>query len=624
MLKLVSTLALATLSLAVSAFTSAQTPVSSLMPDTTILAVHVSPEGFDASVLHGLFDELDTDAAKSVFMRLADAFEAASGAGDVPGGMDDLDLFGDLAGQCPELASAVERALASLGPTVVGVSISRFDPEPALVFATRPGDPLLAGSLLTATVDCADGRTLGSEGDVDLWVLGDGGDFPLVLADVDGTLLLASDPDVLRGMVRRAAGGGEPGFGTTRVGRLSGGMTSRGLGLTVNLAAAADALEAIRFVATEAEGSDVLFYRFVNTLRVTNGFAWHATVDAGGVLVESVSTFDARLAEEAGETELLELLTCSACELGEPALLPRNAVSLSGGVLPLAAAVDWVDGWLISLAGMGGVPDGWDVRTALDELLGVDADSAALSWLGDSWHAATLDVLDTDLRGWVQGPPTLITVPVSSEEAAREGIRQWPEILLGLGEMTQALGAGTEMDGFFRPQDAVSVREGSYRGIPYTRYRTGPAVDVGVAVFGGHLVLGLPASSLHAAVDVYLGDGPAAGQAWRTYEGLGLAAGDVKAYDVTLTSQFLSGLAEVADLAAGPIASALWLGVQGAAMAAEVGVDPDGLPTYDELIGLGDLVTDALRVLANRTGPAVGTTELVDGARWTTWRLPLR
>ena len=314
--------------------------------------------------------------------------------------------------------------------------------------------------------------------------MGDGGDFPLVLADVDGTLLLASDPDVLRGMVRRASGDGEPGLAGTRVGRLSGGMTSRGLGLTVNLSAAADALEAFRFLATEDDGTDVLFNRVLNTLRVVNGFAWHATVDSGGVLVESVSTFDARLAQEVGEEELLELLTCATCQLGDPTLLPQDAVALSGGMLPLGAFVDWVDSWLASVSDIGGVPEGWDLRTALAELLGIDADVAALGWLGDSWHAATLGVLDTDLRGWVQGLPTLITIPVSSEQAAREGLDQWPTLLRSLGDLTEDMGAGTEMDGFFRPQDAVSVRESAYRGIPYTRYRTGPAVDVGVAVFG--------------------------------------------------------------------------------------------------------------------------------------------
>lgn len=46
--------------------------------------------------------------------------------------------------------------------------------------------------------------------------------------------------------------------------------------------------------------------------------------------------------------------------------------------------------------------------------------------------------------------------------------------------------------------------------------------------------------------------------------------------------------------------------------------------TYDDLLGLVDLFTEALELVADRTGVAVGTTEVVDGAAWTTWRLPLR
>src|SRR5690606_34783876 len=331
----------------------------------TIFALHLSPEGFDAGVVHGLFDELDTDAAKGVLMRLAAALEDAAESGDVTGGFNELDLLGELTEQCPELATAIEDAVEAFGPTVAGVSVSRFDPEPALVFATRPHDPSLSGSLLSATVSCGDARELASEADVDLWVVGDGGDFPLVLADVDGTLLLASHPSVWRGLVSRASGDREPGLAGTRVGPLTGAMTSRGLGLTVNLSAAADALEAFRFLATEDDGTDVLFNRVLNTLRVVNGFAWHATVDAGGVLVESVSTFDARLAQEVGEEELLELLTCATCQLGDPTLLPQDAVALSGGMLPLGAFVDWVDSWLASVSDIGGVPEGWDLRTAL-------------------------------------------------------------------------------------------------------------------------------------------------------------------------------------------------------------------------------------------------------------------
>src|SRR5690606_20386699 len=81
------------------------------------------------------------------------------------------------------------------------------------------------------------------------------------------------------------------------------------------------------------------------------------------------------------------------------------------------------------------------------------------------------------------------------------------------------------------------------RDVDYLRVRSGPSVDVGVAVFGGHLVVGSPPASLHAAIDVHLGAPPAAGVVWRTYESLGRVGGDVVAYDLTDAPAFLRGLA---------------------------------------------------------------------------------
>src|SRR5690606_41603906 len=110
MLKLVRTLVLATLPLIFSTLTSAQTPVSSLLPDTTIFALHLSPEGFDAGVAHGLFDELDTDAAKGVLMRLVATLEDAAESGDVAGGLAELDLPAAPPGAGPDLATAIRDA----------------------------------------------------------------------------------------------------------------------------------------------------------------------------------------------------------------------------------------------------------------------------------------------------------------------------------------------------------------------------------------------------------------------------------------------------------------------------------------------------------------------------------
>lgn len=620
--KRLSLILAAAAALAVFTAAAAQPSVATLLPATTVLAVHLSPEGVDTSTLESLLADLDLDRAAQAARKLAALIEEAdlapSSGEDAPG------PFTDLAAECPELADAVRED--AFGPVVVGVSVSRFDPMPDLVAAARPAEPEAAARLVEAAVACLDGTVLGSEGGAELHLLADGSDMPLVMAAAEGFVVVATDPDLVRGALRRARGAGEPGFASTRLGSISGSMTDSGLGVTLDLAAAADALELYRGVLGEAPQAGPVLDRFVTTLRVLGGFAWHVTVDGGGVVVESVTAFDQRLAAAAGEDELLALLTCEGCEPTVPDLLPRDAVALSGGVYRVGALVDWLETWFADLREAGLVDA--DLRGTLEGALGVDLDDALLAWVGDSWHTAVLEVLGTDARTWLQGLPAVVAVPVSSEDAARRGVGLWLEALGNLGEMGELLAEDAGAPDELRLDGVVAVRERSYRGVGYLRLRAGPTFDLGVAVFGGHLVLGWPAASLHAAVDAYLGSYVPAGVAWRTYESLGIEGTGVTGYRLVDAPAFLRGLARVADLAAGPVATAAWLAAQGAA-AGLAQDDAPGLPaedllTYDELIALADVVTEALEALADRTGVAVGTTELRNGARWTTWRLPLR
>lgn len=607
---------LAAAALSSSPAARAQPSVASLLPETTVLALHASPEGVDASTLASLLDDLDVERAADALRKLGALIE---GAADLAEATEDGPLD-ELAAECPELADALEAAGRAFGPTAVGVSVSRFDPVPDLVLASRPAHDGAAEGLVAAAVECFGGTVLGREGTADVYLLFDGTDLPLLAAASEGFVVVSTDPELVRGALRRAHGSSEPGFATTRLGALSRAMTARGVGVSLNLAAAADALELYRGLFGEAPEAGPVLDRFVTTLRVLGGYAWHATVDSGGVVVESVAAYDARLAAEAGEGELLGLLTCDGCELGAADLLPPDAVALSGGVLPLRAFVAWLDSWLADLRAAGLVDA--DLRGLVARLLGVDLDAALLDWVGDSWHVATLDVIATDARSWLQGAPSVLAVPVASEDEARRGVALWLEALRRVGELGEGLAEGAPVD--LRLGGAVAVRERSYRGVDYVRVRAGTSLDLGVGVLGGHLLLARPAASLHAVIDVYLGSYRPVGRAWQTYESLALEGTAVDGYRIADVPAFLRGLAQVTDLAAGPLATAAWLGASGVAGELERDAGPDELPTYDELIALADVVTEALELLADRTGVAIGTTELRGGARFTTWRLPLR
>src|SRR5690606_27642048 len=152
---------------------------------------------------------------------------------------------------CPDLTAALDEAAHALGPTAAGVSLSRFDPAPDLIVVTRPVDPGLADRIASAASDCLDGSLLGTQNGARLLLLADGTDMPLILTSSEGYLVVSTDPELVRGALRRLHGADDRGLDSTRIGALSGSMTARGFGMTLNLAAAADSLEMFAAMAPE-------------------------------------------------------------------------------------------------------------------------------------------------------------------------------------------------------------------------------------------------------------------------------------------------------------------------------------------------------------------------------------
>lgn len=624
-------------SLALLTLAGAQRPLSALLPESTVLAVEIAPTALDATVLQGLLADLDTREAERVWDLMENLFlagaeeirtvpERPSTAPDGHSGRevhehpDDLDaLLEELSATCPALSEAVEDVDVRAWSAAAGVSVSRFDPEPALLLALRPGSRLRSARLLAGAVACFDGRRFGAEGASAIYLFGDASEMPLLLAEQGGDLLLASDPELLRGAIRRAAGSGEPSLADARIASFAEQLELAGLKVTLDLTAAADALGMIRG-AIPPEGA-ALFERLVTTLRIVGGYAWGLTLDDQGVLLQSVAAWDADLAREAGEEELLAMLACEGCALTQPPLLHQGAVATSGGAFPLDAAVAWLDSWLADVSAValpGDEPR--TVRAAVAEFAGVDLDAALLDWFGGSWYSATMGVLDTDLRNWIMGLPTVVVVPVTSEAAARDGVRLWLDAAENLGDLTDEF-AGVVASGV---GEAVSVRELTHGGVDYLRVRAGPSFDVGVAVFDDNLVIGTPVTSLLEAIDRRGASAEPTGALAPGLAALDGVDGSLVGYSVTDVGSFLSGLARLTELASGTMATTLWLGGMGLAEG-ETGTSPEdlALPTYDDALVLTDLAVEALELLAERVGPSIRSTTVRDDARWTTWRLPL-
>lgn len=636
-------------------------PLAGVLPDTTVFALFAQPGAASPTVFEEVIAELEVEAAMETLRKLGvvlgSAADDAFGLGDVSGadlsGPDGFKgLVEELTADCPELRDALgdlepERFMSR---AAVGFTLSSFTMMPTVVAVVRPDDAELGGRLFEAVTRCYDSGVAMSEGDTPLYVLADGSDFPMVVAQVDDTLLGASNPEVVRAMVRLAAGANEPSMLDTRLGRLAGTMSGRGLAMTLDLAGLADVLgNLVPMLGNDSEQTKLL-ERVLATMRVVNGVAVSGSFDEAGLVIDSVVSIDRQAGEASGEQALLDLLSCAACEPGEPALIPGGPASLGRTSFSVQATVAWLDSWLADVGPLFG--EQLSVAGLVDQYLGVDAGDLALDWLGSTWHTAQLDVYDTDAAAWLQGPGTITTVPVSSEDAARDGLALWGAALENGSSLFAELLDDAAFDEDLDLASTVSVRPVSYRGITYDRVRTPFSGDYGVAVFGGQLVTTRPAATMEAVIDVHLGgvsvvDDPVFGRLIASQPGA--PAG----YEIVDLPRYLGGLASITDLAAGPIASTMLIAVQAAVMDSregsamgddagdddgdasasddepdddqgKAGIDPAAVPTFDELIGLADLVTQALELLAERTGIAILSTETIDGVIWSTLRVPLR
>lgn len=621
---------------------SQQNSLAELLPETTVFAVFAQPGTASTEVFDEFVADLDVDEAMQTLRKLGvvlgsaadEMFDLGSELGGGLSGSGGLDVaIDELTADCPALGDA----LAELEPerfasrVAAGISLSRFTMMPTPVVAVRPEDDVLGLQLFEALTSCYDSGVAMSEGATPLYVLGDGGDFPMVVAWADDTLLAASDPDVVRGMVRRAQGGSEPSLLTTRVGSLSAALTGRGLAATLDLAAIADVLDALAPMLGNEPDQARLIQRVLASMRVVNGVAVGVSYDAAGLRIDSVVTVDQAAAAASGELALLDLLNCVGCVSAEPTLIPAGPASLSRSSFSVQALAAWLDTWLADLGPLFG--EELTLAGVVQEYLGVDVDALLLGWLGSTWHSAQLDVYGTDVAAWLQGPGTITVVPVSSETAARDGLALWGEAFGSadgaLAELLDELAVGDDLD----LASTISIRPMTYRGIAYQRLRTPFSGDYGLAVFAGQLVSTQPASAMEAAIDVHLGgpnvlDDPSFGS---------LVAAQPAApagYQIIDLPRYLGGVARITDLAANPVASAMLVAVQAAVMESNdeadategeaSGVDPADVPTFDELIGLADLVTRALELLADRTGIAISSAENIDGVHWSTLRVPLR
>src|SRR5690606_6722384 len=108
---------------------------------------------------------------------------------------------------CPQAADALIGD-GLVDQLLLTVSMSAFAPMPQALLIAHSPRPEMMGALQAGLAACWGGDLLEQDG-VPLTVLGDGGDLPVVVAQVDGLSIFATDPNLVRAAVRLARGAAE-------------------------------------------------------------------------------------------------------------------------------------------------------------------------------------------------------------------------------------------------------------------------------------------------------------------------------------------------------------------------------------------------------------------------------
>lgn len=539
-------------------------PLATLAPADTVLALSLTPT---ESPLDGLGDDLaalDWEGAAATIAGLMTALGEGPG-GDLPMRGDAAELFAELEEACPD-AAEVGEGLELLRPGdayLLTVSVSPFNPMPAVTALARVGDAEGAAALQDALIACFGTGATYREGEIDLHLLGDGGDLPVVVARLDDLFLVGTQPEVARGVLRLAQGGDEPSLADGAIGRALGPLGAGGAAVALDVGALAD-LAQFYGLAVQNVSDDDPVGRALAALRTVGAVAARVGLEPEGMVLESVLAVD----PEGGDAALADLLGCRGCGVGRPFLAPADAVSASSQAFPVRGWVAYLEGWLETVD--------VDLRATLAEEVGLDLDTALLDWIGEELHTVVLEPLGTELGTLLGGPAQATFLPVADPDAARAGLRELgaalepfaADLLRSMGGVDAALegalgggvfGATPDLDGGpLGSGRGFALRSRDYRGVEIHRLQAGFNVDLGVAVIGNHLAFGSPAAALEPLVDVYRGAPGLVGTArWRAF--MDTVPAGATAFALDDVGATLRGAAATLDVAAQPLTAALEL-----------------------------------------------------------------
>lgn len=507
-------------------------PLAELAPDDTVVSFSWSYEG---DVFQSLGDDLaalEWERAGETLDKLITGLAELSDDPDIQDMLDAYEMFvqsyqDPMAGAdailefCPNYESVLEeneRFMEEHGKTVpfdalLTVSVSPFSPIPSATALLRADETTRELYALTqeALLGCAQDEGFAEiseleQNGVTLYVVGDASDFPVVAGNVDDLYFIGTNPDAVRGVVRKVMGADEPSFADTALyGRAMNTFSDSGnsLGFSIDLAALTDAVEGFAgFLGNDPE-LNYMVERASAMLRTLGGITGQISITSEGLMSESLFAVN----PEGGDPALLELVLCDTCKVSAPFLAPEGTVGVSAHYLPWRELWAYAQDWARGVEAVTG--ERLEVKALLQDELGLDLDTALFNWLGSEVQTYTLEPFSPNLRTLLYNPAQVTVIPVSSPEAAQAGLDEFGRVLGPFfEEMMNEFDPGMgdfDIFGVGGLGSSVAVTNHSYKGVDITRVRASFNTDVAYAFVGNYLVVGAPDGALETVIDTFQG-----------------------------------------------------------------------------------------------------------------------